>query len=483
LKLLGQFAAMAFAYGAVAQIAPGWSLPIVAAAIGGIALLAMRKTSSEVHENQLVVMLTGGLILLAITGSNPANEWQRLIGVGDGAWDGIGFARWAGVAALGALLAVQSRLSHLRALGQGAAALLGYGAVAQLVPAEVLPLTPALAVLGLALWSSRLAWPQLRIATGLLAGVSLGWAALPLAVWLSKAMLSLSGLPMELDHILLDASSIIRRLLLPAALLAIALWQLRAALPEWLVKASAAIIGLLTLVSLHSLYRLGFAASFGSDFVSTGLAQRMLWVGLLIAASVALWKKGGGLMASHAAPALAAMAGLHTLVYSLALHNPLWTQQAVGAWPLVNLILPLFAAAPLCLWLIAQMRPAWAEKIDLALQPAYMVMIALFGWATLRQAFHGSMLVDPGLPQFEDILRSILGIALAIGYLLWGIHVHRRNWRIASLLLMLAAVIKVFLFDASGLEGLLRIASFVALGFSLIGIGWLYSRQLRSEGR
>ena len=28
-------------------------------------------------------------------------------------------------------------------------------------------------------------------------------------------------------------------------------------------------------------------------------------------------------------------------------------------------------------------------------------------------------------------------------------------------------------------SSLLRIASFVALGFSLIGIGWLYSRQLR----
>ena len=45
---------------------------------------------------------------------------------------------------------------------------------------------------------------------------------------------------------------------------------------------------------------------------------------------------------------------------------------------------------------------------------------------------------------------------------------------------MLVAVLKVFLLDASGLEGLLRIGSFVALGFSLIGIGWLYTRQLSS---
>jgi uncharacterized membrane protein len=49
--------------------------------------------------------------------------------------------------------------------------------------------------------------------------------------------------------------------------------------------------------------------------------------------------------------------------------------------------------------------------------------------------------------------------------------------RIASLVLMLGAVAKVFLLDASGLEGLMRIASFVALGLSLIGVGWLYSRS------
>jgi uncharacterized membrane protein len=129
--------------------------------------------------------------------------------------------------------------------------------------------------------------------------------------------------------------------------------------------------------------------------------------------------------------------------------------------------------------LIARMSPGWAETIDRGLQPLLMMMVAMLAWASLRQLFHGSLLTDPGVSQLEDILRSIVGIALAIGYLLWGIRKNRHTWRIASLVLMLAAVAKVFLLDANGLEGLLRIASFVALGFSLIGIGWLYSRQLR----
>jgi len=46
---------------------------------------------------------------------------------------------------------------------------------------------------------------------------------------------------------------------------------------------------------------------------------------------------------------------------------------------------------------------------------------------------------------------------------------------------MIVATLKVFLFDASGLDGLARIGSFVALGFSLIGLGWLYSRQLTKD--
>jgi uncharacterized membrane protein len=483
LKLIGQFAAMTFAYGAVSQLVPGWTLPIAIAAIGAIALFMLRRQASTAPENQLFVMLFGGLGLLAITGTDPANEWMRLTGTGEGAFDGFAAARWAGMAALAALLAARSRLTHLRDVGQGLAALLSYGAMAQLVPAQALPLVPASAVLGLALWSRRLAWPQLRIAATLLTAIALGWAALPLAEWMRGALLSLGGVPMALTSPSLDASSVIRRLLAPALLLGLALWQLRAALPARVVKLAAAVVGTLALVALHSLYRHAFAAAFGNEFVDTGLGQRLIWCALLIVAAVAAWKKGGGIMTGQLAPALAGIAALHILWYSLVLHNPLWTAQAVGGLPLINLILPLFAGLPLCLWLIGKMRPDDAAKVDVVLQPVLMVMIALFGWATLRQAFHGTLLVEPGLPQFENILRSILGIALAIGYLLWGIRARRRNWRLASLLLMLAAVVKVFLFDASGLEGLLRIASFVALGFSLIGIGWLYSRQLRSEGR
>ena len=97
----------------------------------------------------------------------------------------------------------------------------------------------------------------------------------------------------------------------------------------------------------------------------------------------------------------------------------------------------------------------------------------------MRQLHAGSLLPGSAVGQGEDLQRSLLGIVLAIAFLAWGARRQRRDWRIGSLVLMLLAVGKVFLVDAAGLEGLLRVASFMALGFSLIGIGWVYSRQLR----
>jgi len=149
--------------------------------------------------------------------------------------------------------------------------------------------------------------------------------------------------------------------------------------------------------------------------------------------------------------------------------------------PLANLIAPAFLLPLGWLWLAEKAEPGLAEKAKPAITGIQMALVSLFVAATLRQAFHGSLLAVGGVGPGEDISRSLAAIALAIGFLRWGIYRRERPWRIASLVLMLGAVLKVFLVDASGLEGLMRIASFVALGFALIGIGWLYSRHLRTD--
>ena len=51
-----------------------------------------------------------------------------------------------------------------------------------------------------------------------------------------------------------------------------------------------------------------------------------------------------------------------------------------------------------------------------------------------------------------------------------------RELRLASGLFVVAAVLKVFLYDLAQLEGILRALSFIGLGAVLIGIGLAYQK-------
>lgn len=461
---------------------PHWQAPLFAAAVAAAVLwLAQPAGDPRVERVAAGYGLLAVFLLLATV--RNFSELEALALGAPSSLDALSALRWAGLAAMAAFFAWRAGQRAIRDGGGFLSALLAYGTAAQLLPLTALPLAAPLAGLALAAAARATDWSRLRGAMLALAGLVAAWALVPLAAWAVGAFRSLAGLPMTLDSADLAMAEVVRRLFLPAVLIAASLRLLRDRIPARAAKAGAMLAAVAGLVAVHCFYRAGFAALFGSDFVRTGLAERLLWNALFVAAGYGLWRRASGTPAARAAPVLVALAALHAAWYSLLLHNPLWSGQAVGPVPLANLLLPLFAVVPLCLWLLGRMAPAAARFTDAALQPVIMVMVALFAWASLRQAFHGSLLAEPGLGSVEDILRSILGIVLAVGFLLWGIRQGRHDWRIASLVLMLAAVAKVFLFDASGLEGLLRIASFVALGFSLIGIGWLYSRQLRGEAQ
>ena len=70
---------------------------------------------------------------------------------------------------------------------------------------------------------------------------------------------------------------------------------------------------------------------------------------------------------------------------------------------------------------------------------------------------------------------------LAIALIGAGIRLPDKALRLAGLLLLTAAIVKTFGFDALALEGLLRIFSFLFLGIGVIGIALVYGRVLRLE--
>ena len=477
LRLAAHGAAAFIGYGLLAQIVPGWSLPLALGAIAAALLLIGERgwTGGVRWLSGAVALATVPLLILSA--ENTFAEWSRLWG-DDAEVTALSAIRWGGLALLALLYAVRVTHPVVQRTAQVTTALLVYGAFAQFIPGAWLMLVPAIAGSAILLATKRIALSRIDAAALTLAALSFAWAAEPLAEWSANAGISLAGMPMALDVTALGLDAILFRLLVPALLFGGALVVVRDTLPHNTRMIGLSLAGLIGGIALHCLYRIGFASVFGSAFIATGLGQRLLWEALLIGGGwLALWRG----QRSIALP-LAIAGSLHTLWYSLLLHNPLWSEQAVGALPIANLLIPLFTMLWLDLTLIGRLWPDRSHWYDRIVQFVTMLLVGGFVWATLRQVYHGTLLVDPGVFPTENILRSILILAAAIGFLLWGIRTRRHDWRIASLVLMLGAVGKVFLFDASGLEGLLRIGSFVALGFSLIGIGWLYSRQLASSG-
>ncbi|WP_176593737.1 DUF2339 domain-containing protein [Sphingobium sp. EM0848] len=487
----GRFVMLATAVGLLLVVAgalglAGWALAAVIAAVAaGLLVLAEKAADQRVEWSGWAFAFAA---LVAVAGSDDV---VRLWGE---AAAGIPL-RWIAVAAMAGLFAWRARFAEGRVVAQGAAVLLGYGTMAQLLPAVWVPVGAAL---GLALVAESARWldagrldaGRMLVGLGVAASIVGLWALWPLAVWLSHALLSLTGEPLLVRDLPALGESL-RRLAVPAGLLGVALWRAGAVVGPWGRRVGWGLAAVLGGVAVHVAYKQVFGLGNVGDVTRLAFAERTVWEGLLMGFGFGVWRAVGHalprpskrvtcLSSTRAGGELMLVgAGLgHLLFYSVLLHNPLWFPQAVGGWPVVNLLLPAFALAFGALWLIERMRPEWAwmqRPADIL----RMVLIVLFALTTLRQMFVGSVLTVPGLGQAEDILRSVLALGLAIGFLLWGIHRQARDWRIASLLLMLAAVAKVFLLDASGLSGLLRIGSFLALGFSLIGIGWLYNRVLR----
>ena len=94
----------------------------------------------------------------------------------------------------------------------------------------------------------------------------------------------------------------------------------------------------------------------------------------------------------------------------------------------------------------------------------------------MRQVTHGTLLTG-GIGRTENWLYSAAFLGLALVWLGHGIRAGLADLRIAGLALLTAVTLKVFLIDAAALEGILRILSFLGLGFALIGIGWAYGRM------
>jgi len=353
-------------------------------------------------------------------------------------------------------------------LTEASAALTACFAIAQFLPERWGALAYAAAAI-----AAALALPGRVAAARVFGGAAALFALWPVLTWWDAGLDAIVATPFYEDG--LPRVADVLRYVLPTVIAgAVVAWRQQAIGHRFMVRAIGAFSALGAVIIAHVLFRSQlFPLADYVQFVALGYAERTLWEALLLAAALAAM----AMRSRIPAMGIGASALAHFVWFSLVLHNPMWGEQAVGPVPVANLLLAAFAIAIGAILVLRRLSPAGRRMgFDIAI----MVILPLLALSLLRQAFSGSLLDAMPVGQAEELLRSLSGILLAAGYLLWGARKTDRVWRIGSLVLMLMAVGKVFVLDASDLEGLARIASFLALGFSLIGIGWFYARQLRA---
>jgi uncharacterized membrane protein len=97
----------------------------------------------------------------------------------------------------------------------------------------------------------------------------------------------------------------------------------------------------------------------------------------------------------------------------------------------------------------------------------------------IRHLWHGALDRDLGTTSGEIYTYSAAWLVMAVATMLAATARGSRLGYQAGMALLLLVVAKIFLYDMSGLEGLLRVGSFFGLGLALLGLAWLYQRTSR----
>jgi uncharacterized membrane protein len=153
--------------------------------------------------------------------------------------------------------------------------------------------------------------------------------------------------------------------------------------------------------------------------------------------------------------------------------------------PVLNPLLLLLAVPALAI-----ATALWRRGTDLPLPAARLLgglaLVLFLAWPVLeiRRGFTGSV-VWGALPvqAAENWLYSAWLVVAAVGLLALGLARRQRDLRLASLAILVLAILKVFLLDLDGLEGLWRAAAFLGLGVTLVGTGLAYQRLFSDDGR
>ncbi len=336
------------------------------------------------------------------------------------------------------------------------------------------------------LWTTMLAG-----ALAIVPALATRWRAYPVLGWLSVgAVLVVLGRiafdPTVVGAFALGRTPVFNALLpgygVPALAFGFTAWQLARTTggrPRLVMEAAAALFALLTLAILvrHAM---------NGGVINTNaptLAEQAIYTLIALGAGailVALDMRSPSSVLRIGSLAAGVVSVAFVVVQHFALLNPLFTDESTGRIPVFNLLflaylLPAIAAGALALYARGK-RPKWYSAM-LGLLAA--VLAFAYETLSIRRFFQGEHIAWwAGMSQLETYIYSASWLAMGVALLVAGVWLRSQILRIGSAVLIAVAVAKVFIFDMSELEGVLRALSFIGLGAVLIGIGLFYQKLL-----
>jgi uncharacterized membrane protein len=270
--------------------------------------------------------------------------------------------------------------------------------------------------------------------------------------------------------------------LAPSAMAGALAFSARELRPAWYWGAAA----LLALLLGYAFLIMEVRALFHGQIIILELGAGIAELGIDVAISLAIATLFTSRAKSELAPSMkagsVAFATIGAAIFvlgPLSLANPLFGETRPTGGPLLNTLLVGYALVSLvCVVLARRVRSLrWMRYASLA---SFGAILCLFAYASLevRRLFRGEDAMDllRGFTQDELYAYSATWLMLGILLLAYGIWRGSREARLASACFVVAAAVKVFLIDLSGLEGILRALSFIGLGAVLIGIGLVYQK-------
>lgn len=292
------------------------------------------------------------------------------------------------------------------------------------------------------------------------------------------------------NHSAVGAWPLLNWLLYIYGLPILGLWALRALLRDHLRKASglaaAHILQVILLWALISLEVRHFFHPGYLDAGSYGLLESATYghIWLFLAAGLVLaWRSWGNTVDLNAAKWITVATAGKIVLVDLALRNPLGWSEDLGGTPVFNGLLFVYAIPIALFWLIDRLTddPAWRQITRPLVGYGNLLLAIVLLTLEVRQYFHRSFLNEGAMTNAENYAYSAAWILFALCLLITGIYRKGKFLRIASLVVMLLAVIKVFLYDLRHLHDLYRVVSLLGLGASLLLISYLFSRFVLRE--